>query len=101
MQQWIATTLLGGVLGLALFGCVRLRMHLGQRIKARYGNLARRAYWLLTIVVMVTLANVALLGLRAYFTAAPPAGNQLVMEIWFAVLALAVAMSLIFRRLYK
>lgn len=101
MQQWIAATLLGGVLGLALFGCVRLRMHLGPRLKARYGNKARRAYWLLTIVIMVTLANVALLGLRAYFAADPPVGNQLVMEIWFAVLALAVAMSLIFRRLYK
>ncbi|MGI9341400.1 MAG: hypothetical protein ACR2QV_01025 [Gammaproteobacteria bacterium] len=101
MQQWIAATLLGGVLGLALFGCVRLRMHLGPRIKARYGNQARHAYWLLTIVVMVALANLALLGLRAYFAAVPPVGNQLVMEIWFAVLALAVAMSLIFRRLYK
>jgi hypothetical protein len=101
MQQWIAATLFGGVLGLALFGCVRLRMHVGPRIKARYGKYARRAYWLLTIVVMIALANLALLGLRAYFAGSPPAGNQLVMEIWFAVLALTVAMGLIFRRLYK
>lgn len=91
----------GGVLGLLLFGCVRLRMHLGPRLKARYGNRARRAYWLLTIVMMVALANVALFGLRAYMTTSPPNGSQLAMEIWFALLALGVAMGLIFRRLYK
>ena len=92
MQPWIAATIAGICLGLAFYGCVRLRMYLGPLIRDRFGNVARRVYWLLTIAVMVILANVALFALRQFF--APP-GSQLMPEIWFIMLAAGIAYTLI------
>lgn len=92
MQPWIAATVAGICLGLAFYGCVRLRMYLGPLIRDRFGNGARRAYWVLTIAAMILLANVALLILRQFF--APP-GSQLMPEIWFILLAAGIAYTLI------
>ncbi len=100
-MHWIAATLAGLGLGLAWFGCVRLRMHVGPILKARHGNQFRRAYWLLTIVVMIGLANLALLGLRLFLHDLPLPPNRLLLELWFAAVAVAVAGSLIYRRVTR
>lgn len=98
LQHWATSTLAGICLGLAWFACVRLRMHVGPIIRERYGNNWRRAYWWLTIIVMIVLANVALRLLR-HLTGEP--ADMLLLEIWFACLAVLVAFSLIFRRLRR
>ncbi len=98
-MHWIAATLAGLGLGLAWFGCVRLRMHFGPILKARYGNHVRRIYWVLTIAAMIVLANLTLLGLRAFLHDPAPPPNQLLLEVWFAVLAVGLAFALIFRRM--
>lgn len=98
-MHWIAATVAGLGLGLAWFGCVRLRMHLGPILKARYGNHARRICWLVTILVMILLANLVLLGLRAFLYDPSPPPNQLLLEGWSALLALGLAFALIFRRM--
>lgn len=93
MQHWFVATLTGAGLGLALYGCVRLRVWLGPRIGDWYGQHMRRAYWVLTVVIMVILANIALWGLRRYLQAAAPSASGLLLESWFALLALVVGLA--------
>jgi len=78
------------------YGCVRLRMHVGPLIKDRFGNTARRAYWLLTILAMIIIGNAALLLLRKWL---PQADSSLLEEIWFLAVAVCIAYALIFRRI--
>ena len=100
MQHWIITTLMGAVLGLTLFACVRLRMYIGPVIRQRYGNGYRRAYWLLTIIVMVALSNGGLRLVRMLTHDTRPT-NDLWLEIWFATLALVIPLTLIYRRIHR
>lgn len=96
--QWTVATLAGLFLGLAWYGCVRLRMYLGPIIRERYGNIWRKAYWVLTILVMILLANGGLMIVRGVTGESPGA---LKFEIWFAGLALTIAFGLIVRRLRR
>ncbi|MFW2404871.1 MAG: hypothetical protein ACN4GT_08890 [Gammaproteobacteria bacterium] len=73
-------------------------MHFGPIIRERYGNNWRRAYWWLTIIVMIALANVALRLLRG-LTGEPE--NLLLLEVWFTCLAVLVAFLLIVRRMNR
>jgi NADH:ubiquinone oxidoreductase subunit 4 (subunit M) len=100
MQHWLTATLIGICLGLLLYACVRLRMHFGPIVGDRYGSMARRAYWLFTILLMIVLANLGLKLLRIYLSNFDAVTNSLMLEIWFALLALLLALSLIFKRLY-
>jgi uncharacterized membrane protein YhaH (DUF805 family) len=77
------------------------RMYLGPILKKNYGNRVRQMYWVITMVVMVLMANMALIGLQRYLCDPLVPGNHLIIEIWFALLALAVALTLIFRRLRR
>lgn len=99
INHWIAATLIGASLGLALFGCVRARMHFGPRLRARFGDRIRSVYWLVTILIMVALGNGALLGLRTVLADDIIPGYRLLIELWFAVLALGIALALVFRRM--
>ncbi len=92
-------SLTGVCLGLLLFACVRLRMYVGPIIRARWGNLMRKAYWLFTIVVMVILANAGLAVVRHY----APVGDTptLLLEIWFITVAVAISFGLIYRRMNR
>ena len=101
MIDWVAATLDGIVLGLAFYGCVRLRMTLGPIIRERYGNWARRIYWLLTIALMVLLANIALLVLRASYADPSLEMQHMLQELWFISLAVGIAFGLIFLRVTR
>ena len=101
MHNWISATGVGIALGLFFYLCVRLRMHYAPILKNRYGSKARLACWLLTILVMVVAANAALIGLRTYLGDEFAAVEMLRLEIWFASLAVLVAMVLILRRLKR
>ncbi|MDG1462380.1 MAG: hypothetical protein P8R04_02330 [Gammaproteobacteria bacterium] len=92
-------SIVGVCLGLLLFACVRLRMHFGPIIRARWGNLMRKVYWLFTIMIMVLLANAGLALVR-HFT---PVGDTpiLLLEIWFITVAVAISFGLIFRRMTR
>ena len=98
MQHWLIATLEGVFLGLTLYLCVRLRMYLGPVIIKRFGQWARRAYWLFTILVMIALSNVGLYVFRIYLSSQQVADETLLLELWFATMALAVGLGLIFRR---
>lgn len=99
MQHWLIATLEGAILGLTLYCCVRLRMYLGPKLRKRFGNLARRAYWLITILLMIVLANVGLLIFRIYLSSQSIAAETLYLELWFGLVALGVGIAMIFRRL--
>jgi hypothetical protein len=101
MNHWLVATGIGILLGLLLYACVRIRMYLGPILKKHYGNRVRQMYWVFTMAVMVLIANTALIGLQKYLSDPLVPGNHLIIEIWFALLALAVALTLIFRKLRR
>lgn len=101
MQHWLIATLEGACLGLALYLCVRLRMYLGPLIVKRFGQGARRAYWLLTILVMLILSNLGLYLFRAYLNSQSIPDEWLPLELWFATMALAVGLGLVFRKVLR
>jgi hypothetical protein len=101
MNHWLVATGIGILLGLLLYACVRLRMYLGPILKKHYGNRVRQMYWVITIAVMVLMSNMALIGLQKYLSDPLVPENHLIIELWFAFLALAVALTLIFRRLRR
>lgn len=100
MHNWISATASGISLGFILYACVRMRMHFAPILFSRYGNPARLACWFATVFTMIVLANVALIGLRKHLGNEGIPADSLMLEIWFASLALAVAFGLIFKRLY-
>ena len=73
-------------------------MYLGPVIIKRFGQWARRAYWLFTILVMIALSNVGLYVFRIYLSSQHVADETLLFELWFATMALAVGLGLIFRK---
>jgi hypothetical protein len=96
MLDWVSATIFGLILSLGLYGCVRLRMHFGPIVYRRYGTLARHVYWVVTIVVMVLIANLGLMLLRIYLG---DTETHLMLEIWFALVALGISLILVFRQL--
>ena len=44
LNDWLSASGIGAGLGLLLFACVRLRMHVGPIIRRRWGNTMRQAY---------------------------------------------------------
>jgi hypothetical protein len=101
MQHWLTATLIGISLGLALFACVRLRMHFGPIVRQRFGSWARRVYWAFTILLMIALANLGLKLLRIYLSNFDGVENSLMLEMWFALLAILIALALIFTRMNR
>jgi hypothetical protein len=99
MQHWLIATIEGVGLGLTLYLCVRLRMFLGPLIREHFGNQARRVYWLFTILVMIVLSNIGLYIFRIYLGSKTKGEEALPLELWFAIIAMAVALGLIYRRL--
>ncbi len=101
MQGFIASSIAGTLLGLAFYVCVRARMYVAPRLRARYGNWARQIYWLLTILLMILLANLTLIELRDYLEDQSLTSNQLMLEIWFVIVAVALSFGLIYRRMTR
>jgi len=101
IRYWITATLMGAALGLLLYGCVRLRMHVGPILRDRYGNWVRQTYWVFTIIFMVVLANLGLSFLRNYIPGTTEPNISLILEIWFALLAMGIAMVLVIKQLRK
>jgi hypothetical protein len=101
VQHWLIATLEGAFLGLALYLCVRLRMYLGPLIVKRFGQGARRAYWLLTILLMILLSNLGLYVFRLYLGSQFFGDETLMLEFWFAILALAVGVGLVFMKISR
>lgn len=101
MQHWLIATLEGLGLGLTLYACVRLRMYVGPLIKQRFGDWARRVYWLATILVMVILGNAGLFFFRIYLDSQSVDNGTLLLELWFGVIAMAVGLALVFRKISR
>ena len=76
-------------------------MYLGPVIIKRFGQRSRRVYWLFTILVMIALSNVGLYVFRVYLSSQPVGDETLLLELWFATIALAVGLVLIFRKTYR
>jgi hypothetical protein len=101
MQHWLFATFAGVGLGLTLYACVRLRMYVGPLIRERFGDWARRAYWLVTILVMIIIGNAGLFVLRIYLDSQSVEHGTLILELWFGVIAMAVGLALVFRRMSR
>jgi hypothetical protein len=101
INHWLTTTFFGVCTGLALYACVRLRMQFGPIVKVCWGEWARRAYWMMTFLVMVILANVGLLLLRIYVPKLQVSADSLILEIWFCLVFVVVTLGLILNKFKK
>ena len=101
MTDWLPATCAGVALGVLLFVCVRLRMAFAPMARERYGQGARLAVWILSIALMIALANGTLIGLRTYLLDTAHVNATLKYEIWFCALALAVGVFLVSGRVLR
>ena len=95
--DWIIATVSGVVLGLALYGCVLMRIRWAPEIRTRYGERHRQLYWILNFLLMIVLANLGLYGLRRLLAGGPLEG-ALAPEVVFAVIALLLPLALLYLR---
>ena len=63
-MHWLFDIAAGVVLALFLYLLVRVRMRMAPRMRDRFGDYARWATWVVTIGLMVVLANLGLVLLR-------------------------------------
>jgi len=95
MTHWILVTFVGLTLGAALYLLVRLRMYLAPQMLVLHGPWARRIVWIITILLMITLANGMLIWIRSYLLNTAHITETLTYEIWFGVTALFLGVFLV------
>ena len=62
--DWGIALIEGLILGSVLYVCVRLRMTLAPAVVPKFGQAGRWLIWVITIVLMIVIANVGLILLR-------------------------------------
>jgi hypothetical protein len=101
VHDLIVSLSVGLVVGLLFYFCVRLRMHIGPLLRERFGNWARQIYWLSTLVVMAIAANIGLELTRQLVDYQPEPTNTLPQEILYISFAVALAFTLIYKRINR
>ena len=87
-MPWFLDVLAGVLLALGLYALVRFRMVAAPWMRDRYGGWARRCIWLLVTVLMVVVANLALIALRRLLHDWFGFDAYLLHEVVFAIIAL-------------
>ncbi len=96
-MSWFVDTLAGLALAAVLFALVRFRMAVAPRMRNRYGSWARWSIWILVLVLMVAVANFALIVLRDVLHERFAILSTLRHEVVFAVTTLAAGYLLVSR----
>ena len=97
MNSWLLSVLFGIMLGVTLFGCVRLRVWLAHSLGYKTGTWALRILSLTSIAAMIIVANGFLIGLRAAIAGSAANEQTLPMEIVFSIVGFALGYFLVTR----
>lgn len=95
MIDWLVAIGEGGILGTALYLCVRARMKLGPLLLSAHGQWGRRMVWIISILLMVVLANLGLVLLRTSLISLVAHKPSLATEACFALTALVTGCLLV------
>lgn len=95
MIDWLVAIAEGGILGVALYLCVRARMKLAPLVLSMYGQWGRRLVWILSILLMVVLANLGLVLLRTSLFGLVAHTPSLAAEACFAITGLVTGCLLV------
>ena len=99
MIDWLVAIAEGGILGTALYWCVRARMKLAPLVLSMHGQWGRRMVWVLSILLMVLLANLGLVLLRTSLFGLVAHQPSIATEACFAVTGLVTGCLLVLRHM--
>jgi uncharacterized membrane protein len=100
-MHWLFDIVAGVALALLLYALVRVRMRMAPRMRDRFGDYARWAIWVVTIGLMVVLANLGLVLLRQLLHSRFGIDVPFPDEMVFAVVAFGVGFFLVFRHVTR
>ena len=88
-------------MSLIFYALVLLRMNVAPRMRDRYGDRARWATWVVTIGLMVLLANAGLIVLRQVLHEQYGVDAPFMHEMVYALLAFAIGFVLVNRHVTR
>jgi len=97
MIDFLIAIIEGVILGVTFYACVRLRMRVAPIMLEKYGQNPRKITWLLSIALMVLLANLGLLLLRTSLFGFVGHDPSIATEACFAITALVTGCLLVLR----
>lgn len=100
-MQWIIAAGAGLILSVLFYALVVLRMSLAPLMRDRFGDRARWATWIVTIGLMVLLANIGLVLLRQVLHEQHGIDAPFLHEMLYAVFAFAVGFALVNRHVTR
>lgn len=98
MLDYVIGIVEGMILGAALYLCVRVRVKFGPLALSRYGQWARSLVWVLSILLMIVIANLGLVLFRTSLLGLVAHKPSLVTEACFAITGLVTGCLLVLRR---
>ena len=96
-MTWLMTGLLGLVLGVGLYGCVRLRNACLPWARNQYGQKGYWLCWLAALSVMLLTANIGIVIVRVFANLSVSPIASLPLEVTFIVITLATGGGLAMR----
>ena len=96
-MHWLVDIVLGVLLACILYAIVRLRMNVAPKMRDRFGSLARWSVWVLTLALMVIMANLGLLMLRQLLREWLGFDSGIMDELLFSLVSLSLGVMLVAR----
>ncbi len=101
MAEYLGGFLAGTMVGVALYLCVRARMKYGPLALARFGPWARRLVWVLSMLLVIAIANLGLVVFRELLSALLGREPSLGSEVCFAITGLVVGCVLVLKHMHS
>jgi predicted MFS family arabinose efflux permease len=96
-MHWVLDIVLGVLLACILYAIVRLRMKVAPKMRDRFGSFARWSVWVLTLLLMVVMANVGLIMLRQMLRDWLGFDSDWMDELLFSLVSLSLGVALVGR----
>jgi len=100
-MHWLTAMGAGLIMSLIFYALVRVRMTVAPKMRDRFGDRARWATWVVTIGLMVVLANVGLVLLRQVLHQQHGVDAPFLHEMVYALLAFAIGFVLVNRHVTR
>ena len=100
-MHWFVAVGAGVLLSLLFYVLVRVRMTVAPKVRDRFGERARGATWVITIGLMVVVANVGLIVLRQVLHEQHGVVAPFMHEMIYAVIAFAIGFVLVNRHVTR
>jgi len=96
-MHWLIDIALGVLLAFILYAIVRVRMKVAPKMRDRFGSVARWSVWVLTLLLMVVMANLGLIMLRQMLREWLGFHSGFMDELLFSLVSLSLGVALVAR----